>query len=179
MNTTSSSENCWSASSAVSRWPWWIGSNVPPITPRRAVMRSRTRPGELAERLEMIGVVLRARLPEPLLGTGVDLVERAELLQRAVARGRQLRADRVQLEVGLGHPPLDVAAHHAEPFALLPDREAIASGAQDDEGPALGRVRRGLAGGRPEPLRERVDALAGHRRHGHEIVPAAERCRGM
>src|SRR6478736_6260563 len=34
-NTTSSRSNRAAASLAATRWPWWMGSNVPPITPRR------------------------------------------------------------------------------------------------------------------------------------------------
>src|SRR5690349_4148657 len=38
--TTSSSANRACTSLAATRWPWWIGSNVPPITPRRRLSAS-------------------------------------------------------------------------------------------------------------------------------------------
>src|SRR5439155_19125918 len=39
MKTTRSSVSSHRTCSAISRWPWWIGSNVPPIKPTRAIFR--------------------------------------------------------------------------------------------------------------------------------------------
>src|SRR5512141_2764945 len=48
-NTTSSSSNHACTSEAATRWPWWIGSNVPPITPMRGA-RGLTRASPCAHR---------------------------------------------------------------------------------------------------------------------------------
>src|SRR5690625_2256756 len=40
--TTSSRSNRFATSLAATRWPWWMGSNVPPITPTRLVRASLT-----------------------------------------------------------------------------------------------------------------------------------------
>src|SRR5699024_258287 len=39
-NTTSSRSNSSATSLAATRWPWWIGSNVPPMIPTRVGVRS-------------------------------------------------------------------------------------------------------------------------------------------
>src|SRR5690606_13827618 len=50
--TTSSSPRCAAASLAATRWPWWMGSNVPPITP----MRGRVPAGALMRRAGSVAV---------------------------------------------------------------------------------------------------------------------------
>src|SRR5690242_11398053 len=41
--TTSSRSNSAATSLAATRWPWWMGSNVPPITPSRSLPRAPLR----------------------------------------------------------------------------------------------------------------------------------------
>src|SRR6266511_469562 len=117
-NTTSSRWNCHRASSAVTRCPWWMGSNVPPITPRRLTGptaglygRSGRLPGisgplfgpklqhPFAQPRQVLPVMLWPALHEPLPGVLGDLGEVGELVQHPGPGGEQLGPALVQRQV--------------------------------------------------------------------------------